>query len=130
MIVDKVLVSLVVRVEVGEVFEPGAKFLVLAGFVNRQVSFRVDHIALTLGIESKFPRSKKGATDGCHNYETWQRRLLGGVLWQDWLASIPRASGPQAAVCASRIASFSDAAEAVEQLVLPSNRAHTSQVTF
>jgi hypothetical protein len=58
-----------------------------------------------------------------------QWRLLGGVLLQAMLWSIPTANGPQAAVCASRLASASEAADAVASFRPPRNSTATEHST-
>ncbi len=58
-----------------------------------------------------------------------QRRLTGGILPQAMFSFMPRASGPQAAVCASRTASGSELAEAVALFWVPANATVTEHST-
>jgi hypothetical protein len=58
-----------------------------------------------------------------------QCRLMGGILLQAMLSFIPFASGPHAAVWASRVASGSEAAEAVALFWRPLNATVTEHST-
>jgi hypothetical protein len=58
-----------------------------------------------------------------------QCRLTGGVLPQAILSFIPVANGPHAAVCASRAASGSEAAEAIALVCLPPKATVTEHST-
>jgi hypothetical protein len=71
-----------------------------------------------------FPSFPASFQTGLHSFST------GGTRLQAMLSSMPWASGPHAAVCASRAASASEAAEAVPTFSLSRNATVTVHSTL